>query len=153
MKEIKDNITSEINLNINIKTFIVIIIMETLKVDDIYFIFTFNGDTRDKGSIDYYKITEVVDESKCKLIIYKRILLEKDENDNYYIHKQYDIPHYDNNIVRGKVCKNGSHDLSIQYQNDRRQWVSGFSIDNLHLSKLFIKENYYLYLILKSINR
>jgi hypothetical protein len=106
--------------------------MDSLKLDDIYFIFTFSIDTPTEGVIDYYKITKIIDENKCELIVYKSIKMKTNESGKYYNYKQYDVPHYESNLVKGKVCKTGSHDLSIQYRNDRRHWVSGFSIDTIY---------------------
>jgi hypothetical protein len=106
--------------------------MGLLNIGDVYFIFTYSKTNPHIGTIDYHKIIEVIDETKCKLIITKRILLQTDTNDKYYNNKEYIIPYYDYNVVKGKICESGAYDLSIQYNNDKRHWVSGFSIDNIY---------------------
>ena len=106
--------------------------MSLLNIDDIYFIFSYSSPDSTSNYISYHKIIEIIDETTCKLIVYKSIYLQRDENEKYYNHKQYDVPFYNSNVVKGKICNEGGHDLKIQYRPDKRQWVSGYSINNIY---------------------
>jgi hypothetical protein len=114
-------------------------IIDKAEMDDVYFTISYEEDHTPKGTIDFYSVIDVTFDINVKIRPTRRILIDSDVNNKFYISKEYiryPDEYKDYDILKGKIINSDMrfpcYDIDMQWYLDKRRRTMGRSLDRIY---------------------